>query len=328
MKKCENCNQPINKDVNGEIEECLNCGLIPLGELLDTDDPGHTKGEEAIGSITQQGKIGGRKGPQGSTIAGKDVKSKQDRKIARSQRWNCHERNRFADECLCQLRALNLGKVVEDAASYLLACTMVECKSEEKVKPLPRNQLRFLADVDLTYRQRVVVVAILRVAAKFHYIHAVNEKAMIEEWGLKRRHVHKCLSNLLARISRMQTNGLMHLRKRNDPFLTRDEKLSNCISQIKAGLLDSGMERDDVMRIVRQTINFMRELGEPSKDGIFANTRIDTLCAIIARRAIEILGFKGYKGLVATWLDMSAGGITGRAKEIKETLDDILGPID
>lgn len=328
MEKCENCNQPITLNANGNTEECQNCGLIPSGDRLDINDPAHTKGEHATGSITQQGRIGKPQGPGGSKIDKKDVKSSQDRRNQRTQLWNNNEKNRFADECLCQLRTLNLGKAVEDATRFFLTSTMVECKDEEKVNPLPRNQLRYLSNVDLTYRHRVVVVAILRVAAKYHYIHAVNEKTIVEDWGLSSRHIHKCYSNILARVTRMLTKKLLQLRKRNSPLVSRDEKMSNCIGMIKRGLLEKGVSRYETTRIIRQTINFMRELGEPSDEGVFTNTRMDTLCAIVARRAITILGFKGYHGHIARWLDMSPGGITGRAKEIKETLDNILGPID
>lgn len=326
MSQCENCNKPIKQSEYGEKEECEYCGLMPSGHTIDNNDPRPIYGDKATSSITRPRRIGDN-GPGGSTIDPRDINDKQGERIGRTHKRNA-VKPRFADECLNQLCTLNLGRGVEEAVRFFLEQTMVEHKSEEKVKPLPRNQLRYMNDVDLTYRQRVVVVSLLRLAAKFHYIHAVNEKIIVENWGLSPLHINRCFNRVKSRISRLQVQKLFQLRQRSESKIVRDEKMSNYIAILRKEFVEHGLSKGQTTLIIRQISSSMRIIGEPSDDGQFSSTRIDILVAIIARRTAIILGHKGYQGLIARWIGLSPGGVTGRAKELKTSLDNILGPID
>lgn len=330
MEKCPNCDNRVTRDAEGKICECKYCGLEAEGHEIDIEDISARIGDNAHMEVDSSQRVNPTK-KNGSVIDPRDLKGlkdKEKRAAARIRKGHSranYDRKIFADQCMDELRKLGLGSNVEQAVKLVLRASMTEHSREGEVKPLPRNQMRFMTGREMTYRARACLIAALRTAAKFGLIEAVGWSHFSDEWGIERKDCHRITSHFINRINRMLAKGCLQLPNRNNPRLHRDLQMSTCMGQIRGILHANGVEGTLINLIMNKVLTWLMSLDEPGVEGPLANERIDMLVAILTRRALEECGVRNMHGRTAVALGLSAGGVTQRVSRLRPFLLFFLG---
>ena len=334
---CDGCGYTRTANENNE-SECPQCGLQPNGEELDTQHPGNTQGEDAHMHAAGNNRVTARNRMPGTYIDRNDIRRGQGNRANRDLlyrilrehvRMNC-TRPTFADDCIGQIRDLGLGREIENILIGIFRACLNEAENEAEVGPLPRNEMRFMTDRDAAYRQRVCVVAGLRAAAAFGLCEGILSARYAQTWDLKIGDCQRMTKKFGSRIKRLivaeygdedEARRIEAIQQQRRTHLHRDNELSAQVCQLRETLTNEGLEKKTIHTLMRQVSGWIRKLGEPGVDAVFANVRADMLVAILIRRAMSSQRIRNLFSITAEGLGLSAGGVTQRAGRLADELD-------
>ncbi len=335
---CDGCGYIRTANENNE-SECPQCGLQSNGVELDTHHPGNTQGEDAHMHAAGNNRVTARNRMPGTYIDRNDIRrggqgNRANRdllfRILREHVRMNSTRPTFADDCIGQIRNLGLGQEIENVLIGIFRACLNEAKDEADVGPLPRNEMRFMTDRDAAYRQRICVVAGLRAAAAFGLCEGILSARYAQTWDLEIGDCQRMTKKFISRIKRMivaeygdedEARRIEAIQQQRRTHLHRDNELSAQVCQLRETLTNEGLDKHSIRTLMRQVSGWIRKLGEPGVDAVFANVRADMLVAILIRRAMASQRIRNLFSITAEGLGLSAGGVTQRAGRLAGELD-------
>lgn len=306
---------------------------------LDCENPNDICGENAQMEAGGNNRVSNRNRMNGTCIDRADFRHITNSRnylnalIQEHVRTN-YQRPTFADNCIRHIRDLGLGLEIENILIGIFRACLIEASNEDDVAPLPRNEMRFMTGRSAAYRQRVCVVAGLRAAASFSLCEGILSTCYSERWALERADCQRMTKRFVARIKRMivaaygdageaRAHEMSQQRRRTQ--MHRDNELSAQVCLLRQILETTDLDNNTIRSLMRQVSGWIRQLGEPGEDAVFANVRADMLIAILIRRAMRRLNVRNLFTITACGLGLSAGGVAQRSSNLATEIDRHIG---
>jgi hypothetical protein len=349
--KCDECSGNLEIDLARAEGTCVVCSLVHEVAVSDADtNSSSAMGEEAhVGKVNDGDKAGTKmptfnnKGGDGKALTPEE--RRKANRLARLDRNTQRERDPMCRQLIGMMREMfghDLAHVtrflaeatarkltpsqeatratLHASARDRLACPKTSiCRAGGKEHP----ELRGENDLE---NLQIMALAIASLSAKWFGTVGINEKAMMDQYGITKAQLNNAKSTISDHYKERISQGWALPPARIHVAANRADALDMALDNIFTAV-GARLSNKQVGRLLELVDNALSDLDEPRVDGPMANVPVAMVTACVVYAVLQRLNLHdGNLNRVAKSVGLTGAGVKNRLGIIKETYD--LGQLD
>ena len=351
--KCEECGGKLELDAARAEAVCVDCGVVYEDMLSDADTNsrsslGENRHNEATnqGAVTQGARNGARMNPRGEQFDAHgnrltNAAFRKYRDLARKDRASQRDSDPMYASLMATIQEM-FGADLARAVELLARATARKLKpwQEARRRTLNTNEKRMLKCPKTAICRaggkehpelrgateqdnlQIMALAIASLAAKMFRTITINEKKLMEEYGI----TQKQLVNA-KKIIRQHYMARIRLKWAPKPdqlhaAAGREDDMDKAVHNLEEALALRLSERD-LQDVMKAFFDAMSDIGEPSVDAPTANAPISLVSACVLYRVLQGMNMaSGNLNCIAKAVGCTGAGLKSRLAILKKLHDE------